>query len=80
MQALYLLGTRQIASLNQDLAQLEPRAEPSVLDGPVDRAALLGQVVASLAAFQRTIDDYEGMAKRELVQEKQEKAEVYVSQ
>jgi hypothetical protein len=35
---------------------------------------LLGQISASLAAMQRTIDDYDSMAKREMIKAKQEKA------
>lgn len=34
---------------------------------------LLGQISASLASFSRTIDDYDGMVKKELVPAKQEK-------
>jgi hypothetical protein len=33
-----------------------------------------GQISASLAAMQRTIDDYDSMAKREMIKVKQEKA------
>ncbi|KAI9788060.1 MAG: protein transport protein bos1 [Peltula sp. TS41687] len=36
--------------------------------------ALQGQISASLASLSRTIDEYNGMAKRELIQSKQEKA------
>ena len=34
----------------------------------------LGQISASLAALHRTIEDYDSMAKRELIKAKQEKA------
>lgn len=37
-----------------------------------------GQISASLAAMQRTMDDYDSMAKREMIQVKQEKARLYV--
>ena len=37
-----------------------------------------GQVTASLAAMQRTIDDYDSMAKREMIKAKQEKAQLCV--
>jgi hypothetical protein len=37
-----------------------------------------GQVSASLSAMQRTIDDYDSMAKREMIKVKQEKALLYV--
>lgn len=35
---------------------------------------LAGQISASLASFSRTIDDYSGLAKSELIPEKKEKA------
>jgi hypothetical protein len=38
----------------------------------------LGQISASLAAMHRTIDDYDAMAKREIIKAKQEKAQMYV--
>ena len=40
------------------------------------RVLLLGQISASLAAMQRTIDDYDSMAKREMIKTKQEKAQM----
>lgn len=36
---------------------------------------MLGQISASLAAMNRTIDDYDSMTKRELIKVKQEKAQ-----
>jgi len=69
MQSLYLLGTRQISSLQADLERM---GEPSSSE---DRAGSHGQIVASLAALQRTIDDYDSMARREIVEEKKLKAE-----
>jgi Golgi SNAP receptor complex protein 2 len=39
---------------------------------------LLGQISASLAAMHRTVDDYDSMAKREIIKAKQEKAQMYV--
>ncbi|KAG6832639.1 hypothetical protein H0H92_014475 [Tricholoma furcatifolium] len=41
-------------------------------------ASLLGQISASLAAMHRTIDDYDSMAKREIIKAKQEKAQMRV--
>ena len=35
---------------------------------------LAGQISASLAAMSRTVDDYDAMAKREIMKAKQEKA------
>ncbi|KAL7004820.1 protein transport protein bos1 [Cystobasidiomycetes sp. EMM_F5] len=40
----------------------------------VDTAGLNGQIVASLAALQRTVDDYESMARKELVEANKVKA------
>lgn len=74
MQALYLHASRIATALQSELSQLETtNDQPSVITN--DAASLLGQCTASLSAFQRTIDDYEQMAKRELVREKREKAE-----
>ncbi|KAJ1304837.1 hypothetical protein OPQ81_005971 [Rhizoctonia solani] len=70
MNSLYTLGLRQTASINGDLEKLRSG------DGS---PALQGQVSASLAAFNRTIDDYETMAKKEIVKTKQEKAFMRVS-
>ena len=39
-----------------------------------DTNCLIGQISASLTSFSRTIDDYNNMAKRELIPAKQEKA------
>jgi len=65
MNSLYALGLRQTSSIQQDVDKI--RAGDS-------SAALQGQVTASLAAFSRTIDDYDSMAKREMIKAKQEKA------
>lgn len=65
MNSLYNLALRQSSAIQTDLSRLDN--EPAT-------AALQGQLTASLAAFSRTIDDYENIAKRELVPAKQEKA------
>ncbi|EMD37541.1 hypothetical protein CERSUDRAFT_114180 [Gelatoporia subvermispora B] len=65
MNSLYTLGVRQTNSIQADLERLR--------SGELS-AALLGQVSASLAAMNRTIDDYDSMAKREMIKAKQEKA------
>lgn len=41
-----------------------------------ERGCVLGQISASLAAMHRTVDDYDSMAKRELIKVKQEKAQM----
>ncbi|CAE6510608.1 unnamed protein product [Rhizoctonia solani] len=70
MNSLYTLGLRQTASINGDLEKLRSG------DGS---PALQGEISASLAAFNRTIDDYETMAKKEIIKTKQEKAFMRVS-
>lgn len=77
-RALYALGIKQISQLQNDLTQLEAldagTDEPSLVSDPMDRAALNGQIVASLSALQRTIDDYSNLAEQEMVPLKKEKA------
>lgn len=41
--------------------------------------AVTGQISASLSAMHRTIEDYDSMAKREIIKAKQEKAVMCVS-
>ncbi|KAJ7497403.1 golgi SNAP receptor complex member bos1 [Mycena latifolia] len=69
MNSLYTSGVRQASSLQADLDRLR-NGENS--------AALLGQISASLAAMNRTVDDYDSMAKREIIKAKQEKAQMRV--
>ncbi|KAG7446208.1 golgi SNAP receptor complex member bos1 [Guyanagaster necrorhizus] len=69
MNSLYTSGVRQTNSIQADLERLR--------DGDVS-ASLLGQISASLAAMHRTIDDYDSMAKREIIKAKQEKAQMRV--
>ncbi|CUA66602.1 hypothetical protein RSOLAG22IIIB_00043 [Rhizoctonia solani] len=70
MNSLYTLGLRQTASINGDLEKLRSG------DGS---SALQGQISDALAAFNRTIDDYETMAKKEIIKAKKEKAFMRVS-
>ncbi|KAI0779964.1 golgi SNAP receptor complex member bos1 [Fomes fomentarius] len=65
MNSLYTLGVRQTNSIQADLERLR-NGENS--------ASLLGQISASLAAMHRTVEDYDSMAKREIIKAKQEKA------
>ncbi|KAG9009408.1 protein transport protein bos1 [Tulasnella sp. JGI-2019a] len=65
MNSLYTLGVRQTSSIQADLDKLKA--------GDFS-AALQGQISASLAALNRTVDDYDSMAKREMIKAKQEKA------
>ncbi|KAI0818465.1 V-snare-domain-containing protein [Trametes gibbosa] len=65
MNSLYTQGVRQTNSIQADLERLR-NGEKS--------ASLLGQISASLAAMHRTLEDYDSMAKREIIKAKQEKA------
>ena len=91
MQALFTHALRQTQSINSDLglleASLDGLSSASPYDGPsssnvqgngIDSAGLNGQIVASLAALQRTVDDYENMAKRELVESNKAKSAAWV--
>ncbi|KAF7306150.1 Protein transport protein BOS1 [Mycena chlorophos] len=69
MNSLYTSGVRQVSSLQADLERLR---------NGENTAALLGQISASFAAMNRTIDDYDAMAKREMIKAKQEKAQMRV--
>lgn len=69
MNSLYTSGVRQTSSIQTDLERMR--------NGDYS-PALIGQVSASLAAMSRTIDDYDTMAKREIIKSKQEKAQMRV--
>ena len=90
MNALYTHALRQTQSITSDLSLLEGSLKPlrgngegtsysaspspSLQGNGIDAAGLNGQIVASLAALQRTVDDYENMARRELVEANKGKA------
>jgi golgi SNAP receptor complex member 2 len=86
MNSLYTLGVRQTNSLQADLERLHNGDNSPSLIGLyrqilLKRAGLivtLGQISASLAALHRTVDDYDSMAKREMIKSKQEKAQMCV--
>jgi len=65
MNSLYTLGLRQTSSIQADLDKMRVGDTTS---------SLQGQISASLAALSRTVDDYDSMAKREMIATKQEKA------
>ncbi|KAK0454911.1 golgi SNAP receptor complex member bos1 [Armillaria borealis] len=79
MNSLYTSGVRQTSSIQADLERLRNGDTSASLLG-ITRACLfpLGQISASLAAMHRTIDDYDSMAKREIIKAKQEKAQMRV--
>ncbi|CCX08989.1 synaptobrevin [Pyronema domesticum] len=67
MNSLFNSALKQTQSLKRDLDVFS--------SSKVSSPALQGQISASLAALNRTIDDYDAMARRELIPAKKEKAE-----
>ena len=88
MNSLYTSGVRQTNSIQADLERLSNGDNSASLLGALSSFVqlrgnnsfyhLLGQISASLAAMHRTIDDYDSMAKREMIKAKQEKAQMRV--
>jgi hypothetical protein len=89
MNSLYNLGLRQTASIQADVDKMIAGDSSAALQGTlpayswsrVDTKANVetaGQISASLSALSRTIDDYDSMAKREMIKAKQEKAVMFV--
>ncbi|GAA5848825.1 hypothetical protein JCM8547_006357 [Rhodosporidiobolus lusitaniae] len=74
MNSLYTLALRQSSSLSADLQQLTQLYANPATASPASTSALHGQINAALAALDRTIDDYDQMARREIVEVKKEKA------
>ncbi|KAE9963629.1 hypothetical protein BLS_009106 [Venturia inaequalis] len=66
MNSLYNSALRQGSAIRRDLDALAEGIQPS--------PALLGQINVSLTSFSRTIEDYNKLAKQELVPDKQTKA------
>lgn len=71
MNSLYTLALRQSTSLQNDLSALELAYANGT---QAESASLNGQINASLAALDRTTEDYENLARREIVEVKREKA------
>lgn len=66
MNSLYNLAGRQSAAIRTDLE--------AYMRDPASSVALRPQITASISAFVKTVEDYEAIAKRELVVTKREKA------
>jgi golgi SNAP receptor complex member 2 len=66
MNSLFNAALRQSQNLKKDLEGYS--------ESPETNAALQGQISASLATLSRTITDYENLARRELVPQKQQQA------
>ncbi|RSH87303.1 protein transport protein bos1 [Saitozyma podzolica] len=70
MNSLNALGNRQIASLQADLTKMEAGE-----GGP----SIQGQITTTLGALSRLIDDYDSMARKEMVTAAREKANTRVA-
>ncbi|KAK9478100.1 hypothetical protein V1514DRAFT_307897 [Lipomyces japonicus] len=68
MNSLFNHALKQSQSLKRDLESFASSSSSN------SSLALQGQISATLSSLQRTIDEYDSMARRELVPEKQEKA------
>ncbi|KAF9289744.1 hypothetical protein BKA57DRAFT_468212 [Linnemannia elongata] len=66
MNSLYNHALKQVNVLQRDLEKFQTGEDTSV--------ALQGQITATVNAFKRSIDDYDGMAKKEMIDAKREKA------
>ena len=80
MNSLYNQALKQSTALQRDLDAFKEQITSTSSTAPVvsSATALQGQIQVSLTSFSRTIDDYDNMAKREIVAAKQEKAFSYV--
>ncbi|CAG8616936.1 10080_t:CDS:2, partial [Diversispora eburnea] len=66
MNNLYKHALKQEKTLQEDITKFEKEEDISV--------GIQGQISVGLTSLKRTIDDYEGLAKREMILVKQEKA------
>ncbi|KAG0293688.1 protein transport protein bos1 [Dissophora globulifera] len=66
MNSLYNHALKQVNALQRDLGKFQSGEDTSV--------ALQGQIAATVNAFKRSIDDYDAMAKKEMIDVKREKA------
>ncbi|KAF9139480.1 protein transport protein bos1 [Mortierella sp. GBA39] len=66
MNSLYNHALKQVNALQRDLEKFQTGEDTSV--------ALQGQITATVNAFKRSIDDYDAMAKKEMIDAKREKA------
>ncbi|KAF9203656.1 protein transport protein bos1 [Podila verticillata] len=71
MNSLYNHALKQVNTLQRDLDKFQSGEDTSV--------ALQGSITAIVNAFKRSIDDYETMAKKEMIDAKREKAFARVS-
>ncbi|KAG0039539.1 protein transport protein bos1 [Podila clonocystis] len=71
MNSLYNHALKQVNTLQRDLDKFQSGEDTSI--------ALQGSIAAIVNAFKRSIDDYETMAKKEMIDAKREKAFARVS-
>ena len=82
MNSLYTLALRQSSALSADLKHLDslsdpsaaPSSSPHLSSSSKPPASLHARITASLAALDRTVDDYDAMARREIIDAKRDKA------
>ncbi|CBQ70943.1 conserved hypothetical protein [Sporisorium reilianum SRZ2] len=72
MNSLYNQALRQFSSIQSDISRIDS-------EGDAASSTAFGPVTVSLSSLERTIDEYENLAKKELIQSKQEKALTRVS-
>ncbi|POY71528.1 hypothetical protein BMF94_5449 [Rhodotorula taiwanensis] len=72
MNSLYTLALRQSSSLSSDIQHLASLSLSNQL--PTSSSPLYSQISTGFTQWDRTIDDYEDLAKREIVQQKKDKA------
>ncbi len=72
MNSLYNQALRQFSSIQSDISRIDS-------EGDSGSSTAFGPVTVSLTSLERTIDEYENLAKKELIQSKQEKALTRVS-
>ncbi|KAK7730368.1 Protein transport protein bos1 [Cytospora paraplurivora] len=74
MNTTFNSALKQSTSIRKDLANLSSQPQTESSPAAIISPAALGSLSASLTAFQRTIDEYNSLAKQELNPAKQEKA------
>lgn len=72
MNSLYNQALRQFSSIQSDISRIDS-------EGDSASSTAFGPVTVSLSNLERTIDEYENLAKKELIQSKQDKALTRVS-
>lgn len=74
MNSLYTLALRQSSSVQHDIEHLRRLRLSASGSSASDAGGLRSQIGAGLDALARTADDYDEIARREIVQPKRDKA------